>query len=287
LLIIGTAFSTIVVVVLTLYLIAQRISKPIQKLNHAALNIAAGQYGNSIQVRGPKEIAELANTLSTMSECLLENINRLKENASLQEQLYGEYESAMLLQHLMLQKNIDSCRSDAVAIKPISFFSENPKGFLVEFPKTNSSCCFAVQIAESSNEGFEGMYQLLTQRSWSKGTVSGTTLQITQDDEQTLQWKGPFAPFVWSLEEERLITTENPRVDPGDFFFLCNEGLTCFYRERKKIEELLTKILKVFASDGLDTVSAMLQKEIAFAVKRKDPRDDIHLLAFQMLIPSK
>ena len=108
LLIILCAGATIFIMVVTLFIIANKISRPVQKLNNSALAIAAGQYGESVQIKGPKEIAELANTLSTMSECLHENINRLKENSLLRERMYGEYECAMLLQHQMLQKNIDN-----------------------------------------------------------------------------------------------------------------------------------------------------------------------------------
>ena len=63
-----------------------------------------------------------------MSECLLENINRLTDNSLLRERMYGEYECSMLLQHMMLQKNIDDCSSDAVAVTSITFFSESPRG---------------------------------------------------------------------------------------------------------------------------------------------------------------
>ncbi|EKE08475.1 MAG: hypothetical protein ACD_17C00149G0003, partial [uncultured bacterium] len=82
---------TILIVVATLFVIANKISIPVARLNNSALAIAAGQYGESIPVRGPKEIVELANTLNTMSECLHENINRLKDNSFLRERMYGEY----------------------------------------------------------------------------------------------------------------------------------------------------------------------------------------------------
>jgi hypothetical protein len=72
-------------------------------------------------------------------------------------------------------------------------------------------------------------------------------------------------------------------METGDFFFLFNQGLLKFYRTREQIGQLITKVLKVFASDGLETTALMLQKEIAYAVKRKDLEEDIHLLCFQVL----
>jgi len=292
-LIILCAGFTILIMVVTLFVIANKISRPVQKLNNSALAIAAGQYGESVQVSGPKEIAELANTLNTMSECLHENINRLKENSLLRERMYGEYECAMLLQHMMLQKNIDDCRSDAVAVKSITFFSESPRGLLLDFPKPERPDLFQIHMAEAEEEGFEGMYQLLTQyKLQSKGTgvllgQETHTSLLFDRSASTLQIRGPDLPLFWSLGEERYLEPlqGSLKVDSGDYLFLFSQGLLRFYKGHKQISELLSKVLKVFASDGLETTSAMLQKELAFATKRKDLKEDIHLLCFQILNP--
>ncbi len=296
-LIILCAGFTILIMVITLFLIANKISRPVQRLNNSALAIAAGQYGESVQVSGPKEIAELANTLNTMSECLHENINRLKENSLLRERMYGEYECAMLLQHMMLQKNIDDCRSDAVAVKSITFFSESPRGLLLDFPKPEQPELFHIHMAEAEEDGFEGMYQLLTQYKLSKESQSkGAGVLLGQETHtsllfdrtnSTLQLKGPHLPLFWSLDEKRYLEPVNGivKVDCGDYLFLFSQGLLRFYKGHKQISELLSKVLKVFASDGLETTSSMLQKELAFATKRKDLKDDIHLLCFQILNP--
>lgn len=284
LLVLFSAGFTIVIMVATLYVIANKISRPVQRLNNSALAIAAGQYGESIQVRGPKEIAELANTLNTMSECLYENINRLKENSLLRERMYGEYECAMLLQHMMLQKNIDDCRSDAIAVKSITFFSENPRGFLLDFPKTERSDLLHMHVAEAEEVGFEGMYQLLTQYKLSKQSPNYTLLSL-DGAKSLLQYKGSHQPLCWSLDLKKLLPfTEGAlKVESGDFFFLFNQGLLQFYKKQERIEELLSKVLKVFASEGLESTTIMLQKELAFATKRKDLEEDIHLLCFQIL----
>ena len=282
-LILFSAGLTLLAMVATLFMIANKISRPVQKLNNSALAIAAGQYGESIQADGPREIAELANTLNTMSECLHENINRLKENSLLRERMYGEYECAMLLQHLMLQKNIDDCRSDAVAIKAITFFSDNPRGLLLDFPKSDPDF-FQIHLAEAQEEGFEGMYQLLTQYKYSKESQNYTSISLDRNGP-TLQCKGGPNKVLWSLTERRLIplTLESVKVESGDFIFLFNEGFLQFYKDPQKINDLLTKVLKVFAQEGLETTASMLQKEISFATKRKDLPADIHLLCFQIL----
>lgn len=282
-LIIVSALLISFIMTAALFFIANKLTEPVQKLNNSALAIAAGQYGESIHVTGPRELVELANTLNTMSECLHENINRLKENSLLRERMYGEYECAMLLQHMMLQKNIDDCRSDAVAIKSITFFSENPKGLLLNFPKTERPDLFQIHLAEAEEDGFEGMYQLLTHYKLSK--ESQTSLLFDRENS-TLQLKGIHLPFFWSLEKEGFfeLNQDNTKVDSGDLFFLCNQELLTIF-SRKKISDLLAKILKNFASDGLETISAMLQKELAFLLKRKQLEADVHLLCFQVLNP--
>lgn len=283
-LIFGSAILTVIGMVAALYWIANRISRPVQRLNNSALAIAAGQYGESIQVQGPKEIAELANTLNTMSECLHENINRLKENSLMRERMYGEYECSMLLQHLMLQKNIEDCRSDAIAVKPITAFSTNPKGILLDFPKSDRPHLFHIHMAEAEEEGFEGMYQLLMRYKYSKENKALMTLTLDRS-QSILKWDGPQIPLVWSLAEERWLEGKGApiKVEPGDFFFLYNQGFASFYRQPQKIGDLLAKVLRIFAQDGLEIASSMLQKEIGFALRRKDLEDDIHLLSFQIL----
>lgn len=293
-LIILCAGFTISAVVATLFLIANKISKPVAKLNNSALAIAAGKYGESISVHGPREIAELSNTLNTMSECLYENINRLKENSFLREQMYGEYESSILLQHMMLQKNIDNCQSDAVAVKSITFFSEEPRGLLLDFPKKSNSNNLFIHMAEADRVGFEGMYQLLTQYKLSQhegvheiGSILGrktrnTTLEL---NAKTLKVKGSYLPIIWSLENGTFIEGKKNifEVQSGDYVFLSNEGLLQFLKEENALLNLICKVLKVFASDGLETTSTMLQKELLYLTKRRDLTEDIHLLSFQFL----
>ncbi len=282
-LIVLCAGFTILIVIITLFLIANKISRPVQKLNNSALAIAAGQYGESIQVSGPREIAELANTLNTMSECLYENINRLKENSLVRERMYGEYECSMLLQHMMLQKKIDDCRSDAVAVKSITFFSENPKGLLLDFSKIDNPNLFQIQLAEAEEEGFEGMYQLLTQ--YKQGSLKEAHSTLTFDKASSiLETKGPHLPLFWSLNDKKFLDPKEGllKVDPGDYIFFLNQGFSRLFRQNQ-IYDLLAKVLKVFASDGLETTTAMLQKELSFATKRKTLSEDIHLLCFQIL----
>ena len=278
----------------SLYFMAGKISAPVQKLNDSALTIAAGKYGESIQAQGPKELQELANTLNTMSQCLLENINRLKETSLLREKMAEETECARLLQNLLLQKNIDECTSESIAVKAISFSSASPRGLLIDFPNSERPEIVTVHMAEAKLDGFDGIYQLLTQYKLSKEhpqeklPFPSIRLILNRESGTILcRTSGCATPYLWSLSagELRELKGKYP-IEAGDFVFLMNRGFFSFFKNPARITDLLSKVLKHFAQDGLETSVAMLHKEIAFATKRKDLDDDMHLLCIQILQPT-
>jgi len=291
--IIGIALLVIIAVI-SLYYMAGRISAPVQKLNDSALTIAAGEYGESIQVHGPKELQELANTLNTMSQCLLENINRLKENSLFREKMAGETECARLLQNLLLQKNIDECTSESIAVKAISFSSPSPRGLLIDFPNSDRPEIITVHMAEAKLDGFDGIYQLLTQYKLSKEhpqeklPFPSIRLILNREFSTILaRSAGCASPYLWSLSAGELHELKGKYpIAAGDFVFLMNRGFFSFFKSPERITDLLTKVLKHFAQDGLETTVAMLNKEIAFATKRKELIDDLHLLCIQILQPT-
>ncbi len=285
---------TILIITTILFIIANKIAHPVQKLNNSALAIAGGGYGQQIQVKGPKEIVELSNTLSTMSECLYENINRLKENSLLKEKMYGEYECALFLQNHMLQKVIDECDTDAIGLKAISFFSRNPRGLLLDLPETEDQEQILIHLVEAKDKGFEEMYQLLTNYKLFKENPKTDLgdefpfLQIfllKEKHQMAIQSNQFLPPFIWSTKQQKLLDTKAKTftLEPGDLFFLSSSGLVNFFEGKEEIGNLLIKVLKFFAEDGLEICVSMLQKELSFATKKKELLHDMHLLCFQLL----
>lgn len=290
LIIISCSALTLILLVSSLLLIAKKIVKPIKKLNNSALSIAAGQYGERIDVIGPKELKDLSQTLNTMSECLLENINRFKENSLIRERTSGEYECAVLLQNHMLQKVIDECKSDSLAIKTVSFYSPNPKGLLLDFPKISNEQ-IQINLVEAKEAGFEEMYSLLTDyRLFQKSTKALDKdypfLEMSLEKPENLfrfSSSQFLAPFIWKSKERLILQETNIKLEPGDFIVLASSGIKNFYATPQEIKELLSPIFKFFAEEGLDTFTSMLQKELTFSIKRKFISEDIHLLSFQIL----
>lgn len=274
----------ILIACLCLFALAKKIADPVQKLNNSALAIAAGCYENKVEVKGPKEIVDLSNTLNTMGECLQENINHLKENAILREKMYGEYESSLHFQHTMLNKAIENCSSDMVSIQSISFFSNNPKGVLLDFP-TLSQEELSIQLTEAKEKGFEGMYELLTHYKLAKSKkpkYPSLQLQLAPEKKLLLyQSYRTSRPILWSSKKKQILPIQKEnRITAGDFFFIYNEGLRNFY---PNLEGLIKKVMDIFSEEGIGTIKATLQKELAFLTKKKDLEEDIHLICFQLL----
>lgn len=281
----------IICMIFSLLIIAKKIVKPIKKINNSALSIAAGQYGERITVQGPKELKDLSLTLNTMSECLLENINRLKENSLIREKTYGEYECAMLLQNHMLQKVIDECQSDNFIIKPISLYSAEPKGLLLDFPKISSGKT-EIKLLEAQEAGFEEMYSLLTEyRLCQKndGKVLNEdypSLKISIDKPSNILKFFPHnfpSPFIWLNKEKKFVSRNNLKLDPGNFIIIYNRGLLTFFQNNQQLKDFFTRIFKFFADEGLITCTEMIQKELLIVTKRKNIEKDIHLLCLQIL----
>lgn len=275
---------TLVILISSLFMIANKISRPIQKLNSSALALAAGTYGESIETDGPKEVVELSNTLNIMSECLLENINRLKENALLRERMYGEYECSRLLQHLMLQKTIESSKSEKFTMRAMSFFSDNPTGLLLDFPKSLMKNEVQIRLSEAKEDGLEAMYELLTELK-SRKRKNPSHFLILNHEKESLKNMGKNPVYLFSQKTKKVSElSQEMDVQSGDFCFLMNHGLFEFTKGSKNILKILQKVLNVFEAEGIDTVSRMLQKEISFLTKRKNIKADLHLICMQLVI---
>jgi HAMP domain-containing protein len=151
------SFMTFLLVIGTVFIIADRISKPVRQLNRAALAIAAGNYEANIQVEGPKEIMELAHTLNTMGQCLVEHISRLKESSLIRERMYGEYECSLLLQYYMLQKVIEDFSNPHLSVRLVSI-PQSPlqKGLFLKMDRLSESE-LTLTLFESQEQGFAGL----------------------------------------------------------------------------------------------------------------------------------
>jgi HAMP domain-containing protein len=285
------AGTTLLLLTSTVSYIAYRISKPVQQLNQAALEIAAGDYEANIHVKGPKEIEELANTLNTMSECLVEHMSRLRESSFVRERMYGEYECALLLQYYMLQKVGESFKHPALDLKLISMpFSATQKGLLLTIDDVSTDR-LAINLLEAKESGFIGLYEL-NQKAYQP------LAQLDKEGFIHCEWQHAYTqftshvhrlmpPLVWSMTHQQFIENSQQPIDlhERDMIFLCNSGVIEQLGGAKEVEEWLGRVLRHFSEDGLDVIHLMLTNELNFLAKKQQVKSPLQIVSFQMKPP--
>ena len=227
----------------SVWFISYKISEPVQKLKDAALILASGHYEESIKIDGPKEIVELASTLNTMRECLLEHVSRLTEYPLAREKLYGEYECAELIQFEMLDRSIEKMETTPYLVKKASLPSSALFGLRFHWDGE------VLALQEAEEEGFGGIYRLLTEGTSKELKIRLSTGEFTAS--------GFAEPLFWSAAEGKL-TCAKP-LEKGDILILYGSGLTRQMPHPQILKNWLSKILKYFAKDGIELTAQMVK----------------------------
>jgi len=272
---IGGGATTILLVIAGALFVAKKIGKPITNLNESALAIASGDYGKRAAVSGPKELADLANTLNTMSECMEEHLARVKENALLKERLYGEYECSKLLQYHMFGKVIEKCSNAAIIIRVATATAMTEiHGRKLKIEDKDAQTTITLQ--ETTSPGFHNLYLLATSNH--KPFPQCTITIDTDNNLHTTAQEMP-RPMHWKSMECCLNTaTESCKVHPKDFILIPNLGLTKLFNTDEEMVQWIAKILRHFATEGIDPLMAMLQAEIDLLAKDHHLQHDAVLL---------
>lgn len=287
-----SSLATLLLVIATVFMIANRISKPVQQLNQAALDIAAGNYEANIQVEGPQEIVELSNTFNTMSECLVENISRLRESSLARERMYGQYECGLLLQHYMLQKAVEDFNNPSLQMRLTAVNLSNiQKGLAIhyEYEKDNKKI-FSLNLIEATQSGFEALYNLNKISFLPVQQLENCPFIHCQFESNysifTYQNQLLFPPLVWSIKKQQFIKRERHGIELSsqDMIFLYNSGMIAQFETQERIEAWFSKVLKHFAEDGLDTIHTMLTNELNFLAKRENLKGNFQILSLQVKI---
>lgn len=281
------SFMIVSVVGLTLgvlaavFTVAQKISRPVQELNAAALAIAAGDYGKTIEVRGPREIQELSHTLSTMSQCMEEQIQRLQESSLARERLYGEYECSLLLQHHMMQKVVDEFINKRLSLRLIKVISSKVlNGYFFDIEQKDDS--FSITVAEAKEKGFLGMYELLRDRKDYRKLNYPMTC-ATLNGIFTCSVERMASPIIWSTKQNTLLMAEGEvEVEPGDLIFFYNQGFAKQFQRHQLIQSWFGKVLRHFASENFDSFAMVLTNELNFLANKQHIPDDMYILCLRL-----
>ncbi len=286
--IISGALATIFMVILTVFLIADRISKPVKQLNEAALEIAAGHYNTKITSEGPKEIKELANTFNIMTECLSENLYRLKESSIIREKMYGEYESSLLLQRCMLQQVVDEFKHPRLHLKLISIqCSGNQRGVLLK-SSIHENGELNITLLETSDPGFPALFRLNQETFLPLDDLQteGFVDCLFINDYQQVRCRNSKLPppLIWSINSKQIITNQRNEfsLQERDLIFICNSGLYEHFKSEEPLIAWLSRVLRHFANDGLDTIQTMLTSELNFLAKRNSIKKNCHIIGLEV-----
>lgn len=255
--------------------IANKIAKPVEQLKNAALSIAAGDYDEKINVSGPKEIADLANSFNTMSECLLDHNLRQKEQSFLREKYFGEQECALLLQNRMLDGVIEKFLDPRLQIRHVTGSSTGiSQGLKLSLNSKKEQ--FIFQLLESDIEGFEGIYELLEGSRIAPNSLK-INLNLTTRNLNIENHNMP-DPLLWSLKLNRFVTDPITSYEKGDYLLITNQAIRSLFPNRQALRDYLSKVFRQFAKDHQDLLSVMLASEINFWLKKQNANDSIHLL---------
>lgn len=281
--IVAIAVMTLIALIIIVFVLAHKIATPVRKLKNAALSIAAGEYGESIHIEGPPEVVELANTLNTMSECLEEQIQRLRESSIAKERMYGEYECSRLLQQYMMQYVIEEAKIPKFMGRALrSSFAKQLEGVYLEVNQNESDLQF--MFSETREPGFKGMLDLIKiSQNPSLQSPSRIVLKIDlKQNELKIQNHGMSEPIIWNLKAGSYSNIKGPlRLQKGDFIILFNSCFSRSFADPKLLHEWFAKVLRHFGEEGLDAVATMLGNELNFLTNKHHINQDIHILCLQ------
>lgn len=287
---IGTLL-TILLIFISVFFIADRISQPVQQLNQAALDIAAGNYEANIHVEGPREIVELANTLNVMSECLVEHMSRLKESSLIRERMYGEYECALLLQYYMLRKVVEDFDHPYYQIQLTGVnLSKLSKGLLL---KTDTSSMAELKLAliEAKKPDFASLYELNQAAYLPFSELEDYAFIDCHLTTKNFSFQYALShfptPLFWSMSEQKFIKTATDKITlaPSDIVFLYNTNLAEQFKSIDQLEAWLGKVLRHFSNQGLETIHTMLDRELSFIARKEHLQNNFQILSLQVKYP--
>lgn len=277
--------ATLIAFALLILTLAYKISSPVNKLKDAALSIAAGEYGESVHVEGPPEVVELANTLNTMSQCLEEQIQCLRDNSLARERLYGEYECSRLLQQYLLQQEIE--RSKIPKFKGRTLRSSSAKqfeGIYLQIDQADDKLQFL--FSENREPGFEGMIELIKSSQNPKDNYPPRIVLNfhSNKNEMFSESYGMIEPIIWQTKTSTCsLLKGSVRLQKGDFLILFNTSFAKLFSDPKHVQDWFAKVLRHFAEEGLDPVTTMLNNELNFLTNKHHINQDIHILCLHFI----
>ncbi len=276
------AICLVIATCLAVVWITHKICRPLEMIRKGSLSMAAGNYKSPLHLIGAAEdLADIANSLNTLSDCLDHANTSTSERRLSQDPLSGEYESALLLQQHCLQSKVENHPfPEQIRIRLLSHLGYGElSGTFFDFEAEEDTISF--YLAQASQKGLSGFYDLLRSPQGHPHTrVSLQGACITANAHQSMPM-----PFLWSHAPQKLQRLSQGFLpwETGDLIFLPTPSLYHLFQEEPLFCQWLQRPLEQFASEGLETCMAMLSKELAFITRRRHITEDLHLIAIEKL----
>lgn len=274
---------TLLLVLFSVFAIADRISKPVRQLNSAALKIAAGDYETHIEVDGPKEINELAQTFNTMSECLAEHMSRLSERSLVRERMAGEVECARLLQNYMVQKVIDEFRDERLGLCLISPPLPSPQKGLLLTIEPQGEELVTLTLTEAEETGFASLFRLVAGEEQAGEAFAECKIDFKRHCLNA-RVHDLIEPVIWSVERGEFTSREQEgyHLSGHTVVLLFNSAAKELFATTDELKKWLRRILVHFAKDGLEALSRMAQAEMGALSRRLRVKHDLKIIALEV-----
>lgn len=95
-------------------------------------------------------------------------------------------------------------------------------------------------------------------------------------------------PLVWSTRAQQFIKDDLPNIqlEDQDMLFLYSNQLIELLGDQESLETWLSRPLRHFAQDGLDTIQQILSQELSFLAKKQQIKYALEFISIQVNIPS-
>jgi len=275
---------TVLLIMACAAIVTNNISQPIEQLKNAALSLAAGNYGKKVELEGaPKEIAELANTVNTMSECLREHLAKLEESSILREKMIGEIECIRILESKFVDAIADRFYHPSMRIKAVGIQGRTPHKTTTLEIFENEEKRVRFIYKESNFIGFDGIYELVT------GKKDIPFCELILNKTNSSQWNLSFyqdilsPPLIWQPSTNTMaVCDKSTQLGPNDFVIITNATLEELIKGEDSLHNWFSRVFRHFGEEGLDACSTLLMNEFTFLAQRHEVQTPLQAICLQI-----
>lgn len=231
-----------------LFFIAKGVSKPIEELKDAALEMAAGNCDIQVRVKGQKEVEELAGALNTMNACIKEQISEQQREAFTKELSPKEQECTQLFKGNIIQYILAKAKDFPFSIQYVEVPSTKPRGLVIEISGRN------FHLFQAKEPLLPAFVALVTE---SKEHFPAMHLHIKEDGSCMFERRDLPPPYI-----------------QNEYLFVYNFDTGAFI-------EMTDKVLKHFAEQGLEAISSLLEKELLFFSRKRNSDEDLFIFCMK------